>query len=67
MVIEKVTTEGIIRSEKKCRKIRAGEVPLLDKLTKVSRCIQVWNLDMRHAKGMDQIQESCAGKEIEQD
>ena len=33
-IIDKVITEGMIHSEKKCRKIRAGEVPFSDKLAK---------------------------------
>ena len=47
-VIDKGTTEGMIHLEKKCRKIRAGEVPFSDKMTKDGRRIQVWNLVMRH-------------------
>ena len=46
--IDKVLTEGMINSEKKCRKIRAGAVPFSDKLTKSGRYIEVWNLVIRH-------------------
>ena len=34
--------------KKKCRKIRAGAVPFSDKLAKSGRCIEVWNLVIRH-------------------
>ena len=47
-VIDKVTIEVIIHSEKKFIKIRAGEVPFSDKLAKAGRCIQVYNLVMHH-------------------
>ena len=47
-IINKVITEGMIHSGKKCRKIRADEVPFSDKLAKAGRHIHVWNLVIRH-------------------
>ena len=47
-VIDKVLTEGMISAEKKCRKIRAGAVPFSEKLATSGRCIEVWNLVIRH-------------------
>ena len=46
--IDRVLTEGMANAEKQCRKIRAGEVPFSDKLSKSGRCIKVWNLVIRH-------------------
>ena len=46
--IDKVMTEGMIHLEKKCRMLRAGEVPFSDKLARAGRCIRGWNLVIRH-------------------
>ena len=46
--IDRVLTEGMANAEKQCRKIRAGEVPFSDKLSKSGQCIKVWNLVVRH-------------------
>ena len=47
-IIDKVMTEGMIRLEKKCRKLREGKVPFSDKLARAGRYIHVWNLVIRH-------------------
>ena len=47
-IIDKVMIEGMIHLEKKCRKLRAGEVHFSDKLARASRCIHVWNLALHH-------------------
>ena len=47
-IIYEVITEEMIHSEKKCRKIQAGEVPFSDKPAKAGRHIHVWNLGIRH-------------------
>ena len=49
--IDKVVTEGMIHAEKKCRKIRAGEVPFSPKLAEVGTKIKLWKLIERHHKG----------------
>ena len=46
--IDKVMTGKMIHLEKKFRKVRAGEVPFSDKLSRAGRCIHVCNLVVRH-------------------
>ena len=49
-VIDRVLDEGMIHAVKKCRKIRAGEVPFSDKLVKASCRIKLWRLVIRHKR-----------------
>lgn len=46
--LDKVISEGMIHAEKKCRRIRMGEVPFSDTLIKAGMKIRVWNLVIRH-------------------
>ena len=46
--IDLVINEGMAYTEKKCRKIHAGEVPFSDKLVKAGCQIKVWRLVIRH-------------------
>ena len=56
-VINRVIGEGMAHIEKKCRKIRAGEVPFSDKLVKSGCCIKVWCLVIWHKQIIILIQE----------
>lgn len=47
-VIDKVLGEGMAYAEKKCRKIRDGEVPFSEKLVKAGHHIKLWWLVLRH-------------------
>ena len=49
-VIDRVLGEGMAHAEKKCCKIRAGEVPFSDKLATASCCIKLWRLVIRQKR-----------------
>ena len=49
-IIDKIMSEGMINAEKKCRKIRAGEVPFCAELSKAGLTIRLWSLVIRHKK-----------------
>ena len=46
--VDRVLGEGMIHAEKKCRKIRAGEVPFSEKLVKAGHKIKLWKLVVKH-------------------
>ena len=49
--IDKVLGEGMIAAEKKCRKLKAGEVPFSPEIATAGDHIKLWGLVIRHKKG----------------
>ena len=47
-IIDRVLGEGMEYAERKCRKIRVGEVPFSEKIAKVGYKIKLWRLVLRH-------------------
>ena len=47
-IIDRVLGEGMEHAERKCRKIRVGEVPFSEKIAKVGYKIKLWRLVLRH-------------------
>ena len=46
--VDRVMSDGMAHAEKRCRKIRAGEIPFSEKLVKAGNKIKVWRLVIRH-------------------
>ena len=46
--VDRVMSDRMAHAEKRCRKIRAGEIPFSEKLVRAGNKIKVWRLVIRH-------------------